>query len=190
MARLKESFVKKAQRERRTLRYYYWRAWLSDGSVVDQFTLQGDEHRTSQLTSHAPPIRMAWMPFCVARAAACIERGIAAVATVKNEGDEKPVAVLDSPDGRMILAATTGYATLFNRWHKDTWVTEEFYELGEYHLDHPLTTLTVHRCFAQPAPRIVTVSHTTPAVLGPTGAPLQLGNRTLDDEFEIKKKDL
>lgn len=164
------------------VRWYYWRAWLPDGDVVDQFNINGHQNRVSGLLASAPPFRVAWVTFSMARAKACWDQGIPAVPLVKKQEQEKIMADLTSPDGRMITPCCEGEANVF--FGKAVGEPDRaIYELVTYILEHPLVRVTVDK-FG----RVKTTKQQQPQILGPTNEPLVLGKFRLDKEFELTRR--
>lgn len=156
-----------------TIRYFFWRAWLPDGLVIDQFDVQGKMHLVQELTEAGPPMKVGWVNFSLERAKKFWSQGHALVPQVQKASDEKVIVMLVSSDGRMILPSGTTEATI------DMKTKQEKQEMVAYHLEHPLKMITL-------LPNGTVTEFEGAKFFKANDLPIKLGNQSLNAEFQLK----
>jgi len=157
------------------VRYYFWRAWLGDGLVMEQIDAHGRLHHSRELPD-VRLVKMAWVPFSLARARLAWAHGIPAVPSLRGGFDEAPAVELDSPDGRVILPIEVGNATMdFDRG-------EVRKALVAYRLEHADAAVELR-------PWGVVKPLRGPEYFRVQRAPVALGKHRFTSDYELKRKD-
>lgn len=161
--------------------WYWWRGYLQDGTVIEQYTRKGDEHTVRDLQKEIPFLKCEWVPFSVERAKAVWQRGIVAVPTVRQMEEERPAAVLESPDGRTVLPYTEVELSI------PIGAGVPIHRAVEYVLEHPCKRVTLDLA-GRVREEVLPGSPVQGQGLYTARGPVVMPERVLDEEFDVRRK--